>query len=251
VKRDDLVGYLDDFLQTGAIEDASDNGLQVEGAGEVTHVAFAVDSGLAAFEGAREAGAQMLIVHHGLFWSKTVLITGVHRRRLQALFDANLSLYASHLPLDLHPEVGNNATLARWLELEEVNPFGHHKGLSIGLEGCLSETLSLHDFVSHLEGSLGEPAVRVWAFGPESVRRVGVVSGGAGFLVDEAAKSGLDLYLTGELNHNVYHQAREWGLNVVFGGHYATETAGLKSLADHLNARFGLETTFIDLPTGT
>ncbi|MFC2015312.1 Nif3-like dinuclear metal center hexameric protein [Chloroflexota bacterium] len=251
MKRNDLVAYLEDFLQTKTIDDVSDNGLQVEGAGEVTHVAFAVDSSQAAFEAAQAAGAQMLIVHHGLFWGRTIMITGVHRHRLGTLFDANLSLYASHLPLDLHERVGNNATLALWLELDGVIPFGHCKGLSIGVEGCLHQPLSLDAFVQHLEKALGEPVVRVWTFGPETVRRVGVVSGGAGFLVDEAAKAGLDVYLTGELSHNAYHQAREWGLNVVFGGHYATETAGLKALAGHLKTRFDLETTFIDLPTGT
>jgi putative NIF3 family GTP cyclohydrolase 1 type 2 len=131
-----------------------------------------------------------------------------------------------------------------------VSPFGYEKGQSLGVEGRLPEDLVLGAFTTYVEESLGEPIVQAWAFGPELVRRVGIVSGDAAFLVEEAARSGLDVYLTGELSHIAFHQAQEWGLNVVFGGHYATETAGLKALADHINAHLDLETTFIDLPTG-
>ncbi len=250
MKRDELVAYLDAFLRIKEIEDSSNNGLQVEGADEVTRLAFAVDAGLAAFEGAQAAGAQMLIVHHGLFWGKPVMVTGIHRRRLHQLFDTNLSLYAAHLPLDFHDQGGNNATLARWLRLEEAAPFGDYKGHPVGVAGLLPEATPLDQFVAQIEQSLGEPVVKVWPFGPETVRRVGIVSGGAGFLVDQAAEAAVDVYLTGEVSHNVYHEAQELGLNVVFGGHYATETTGLKSLAEHLSDRFGLDTVFLDLPTG-
>jgi dinuclear metal center YbgI/SA1388 family protein len=250
MERAELVVYLDDFLQVKTIEDRSNNGLQVEGAAEVSSLAFAVDAGLAAFEGAREAGAQMLIVHHGLFWDSPLMVTGIHRRRLKLLLEADLSLYASHLPLDFHETVGNNAVLARWLKLEEVGPFGDYKGLPAGIAGRLPAALSLDRFVALVENSLGEPVSRVWPFGPSTVHQVGIVSGGAGFLVDQAAEAGVDVYLTGEVSHNVYHQALELGLNVVYGGHYATETAGLQALAEHLADRFDLETFFLDLPTG-
>jgi dinuclear metal center YbgI/SA1388 family protein len=213
-------------------------------------VAFAVDAGLAAFQGTREVGAQMLIVHHGLFWGRPVMITGIHRRRLGVLFDADISLYAVHLPLDFHEEVGNNATLACWLDLEEAAPFGEYKGYSAGIVGRLPTAVSLDQFVAGVEDRLGEPAVKVWPFGDGTVRRVGIVSGGGGSMVDQAADAGVDVYLTGEMNHNVYHQALELGINVVYGGHYATETAGLKALAEHLAARFDLQTHFLDLPTG-
>jgi dinuclear metal center YbgI/SA1388 family protein len=250
MKRDDLVAYLDEFLLVKKIEDRSNNGLQVEGAAEVSRLALAVDAGLAAFDGAREAGAQMLIVHHGLFWDSPLMVTGVHRRRLQLLLEANLSVYASHLPLDSHDTVGNNATLARWLDLKDVGPFGEYKGLPAGVVGRLPQGLSLDSFVALVEKSLGEPVAGVWPFGPSKVRHVGIVSGGAGFLVDQAAEAGVDVYLTGEVNHSVYHQASELGLNMVYGGHYATETAGLKALAEHLGERFGLEAVFLHLPTG-
>jgi dinuclear metal center YbgI/SA1388 family protein len=250
MKRYALVTYLNEFLDVQAIQDRSNNGLQVEGAGEVEHVALAVDAGLAAFEGARRVGAQMLIVHHGLYWSEPVMITGLHRRRLQLLFDAALSLYAVHLPLDFHSEVGNNATLARWLALEETGEFGDYKGYPAGVAGTLPSELSLEVFTERVEKVLGEPIVRVWPFGRRRVRRVGIASGGAGALVEQAAEAGVDVYLTGEVSHSVYHQARELGLNVIFGGHYATETAGLKALAGHLGERFHLRMTFLDLPTG-
>jgi dinuclear metal center YbgI/SA1388 family protein len=250
MKRDELVAYLDFYLQVKTIEDSSNNGLQVEGAEQVTCLAFAVDASLAGFEGAQAAGAQMLIAHHGLFWSKPVMLTGIHRRRLQVLLDADLSLYAAHLPLDFHEKVGNNATLARWLSMDEIAPFGDHKGYPAGIAGRLPSARSLDQFVTEVETLLGEPVIQVWPFGLKRIETVAIVSGGAGFLVGQAAKAGVDVYLTGEVSHNVYHEARELGLNVVYGGHYATETAGLGALAEHLSERFDLETVLLDLPTG-
>jgi dinuclear metal center YbgI/SA1388 family protein len=250
MKQDELVSYLDEYLQIRAIEDSSNNGLQVGGTDQVTRLAFAVDASLATFEAAHTAGAQMLIVHHGLFWSRPIMVTGIHLRRLRTLLDAGLSLYAAHLPLDYHEEVGNNATLARWLELEGVEQFGDYKGYPIGFAGRLSQPCSLEQFAAQVEQSLGEPVLRIWPFGPGTVQKVGIVSGGAGPLVSQAADAGVDVYLTGEVSHIAYHEARELGVNVVYGGHYGTETAGLKSLAEHLSDRFGLETIFLDLSTG-
>ena len=250
MERDELVTYLDTYLQVETIEDSSNNGLQVEGAENVTRLAFAVDAGLAAFQGARAAEAQMLLVHHGLFWSKPVMVIGIHHRRIQALLDADLSLYASHLPLDFHHEVGNNSTLARWLKLEDAAPFGDYKGHPAGYAGQLTERVSLDRFVAQVEQSLGEPTIKIWPFGSETVQKVGIVSGGAASLIDQAAEAGVEVYLTGEMSHNFYHLAQELGLNVIYGGHYATETAGLRSLAEHLSERFDLETVFLELPTG-
>jgi dinuclear metal center YbgI/SA1388 family protein len=250
MKRDDLVAYLDEYLQVAAIEDRSNNGLQVEGGQEVSRVAFAVDASLAAFEGATTAEAQMLVVHHGLFWSEPILVTGIHRRRLGQLFDAGLSLYAAHLPLDFHGEVGNNVTLARWLGLEDVTPFGDYGGDPAGVTGLLPRAVPLDRFASSVEGALGEPVIRVWPFGPTTVQRVGICSGSASFLLDQVAAEGVDVYLTGEMSHTAFHKAQELGLNVVYGGHYATETAGLKALAEHLAARYEVDPVFLDLPTG-
>jgi dinuclear metal center YbgI/SA1388 family protein len=250
MKRDELVAYLDGYLQIETIEDRSNNGLQVEGSEDVERLALAVDAGLAAFEAAAAAGAQMLLVHHGLFWGEPILVTGIHRRRLGQLFGAGLSLYAAHLPLDFHQEVGNNVTLARWLKLEEVAPFGDYKGRPAGMAGRLPDTLPLDRFAAQVAETLGKPVIKVWPFGSPSVRRVAIVSGGASFLLDQVAAAGVDVYLTGEMSHSAYHKARELGLNVVYGGHYATETVGLEALAEHLAERFDLETVFLDLPTG-
>ena len=250
MKRGELTSYLDEYLQVRAIEDSSNNGLQAEGADQVTRLAFAVDASQASFEAARDAAAQMLIVHHGLFWGRPIMVTGIHRQRLQTLLDAGISLYAAHLPLDFHDQVGNNVTLARWLNLEGVEPFGDYKGLPAGFAGHLSQPCSLAQFAAQVEKSLGEPVLRVWPFGVDTIQKVGIVSGGAGSLVSQAAGAGVDVYLTGEVSHVAYHEAQELGMNVVFGGHYATETAGLRSLAEHLSNRFGLGTSFLELPTG-
>jgi len=250
MKRDDLVAHLNEYLQAATIEDRSNNGLQVEGVEEVNRIAFAVDASQAAFEAAATAGAQMLIVHHGLFWSEPILVTGIHRRRLEQLFDAGISLYAAHLPLDFHSKVGNNVTLARWLGLEAVAPFGDYKGYPGGVIGSLPRALSLDQFSALVEGTLGEPVVKVWPFGSQTVRRVGISSGSASFLLGQVAAAQVDVYLTGEMSHGAFHEAKELGLNVVYGGHYATETAGLKALAEHLAGRYEVETIFLDLPTG-
>jgi dinuclear metal center YbgI/SA1388 family protein len=250
IARDDLAKYLDEMLRIEAIEDTSNNGLQVEGAAEIGRLAFAVDAGLAAFDGARAAGAQMLVVHHGLFWSKPVMVTGPHRHRLSVLLEADVSLYAVHLPLDFHPEVGNNVTLARWLGLSEVETFGQYKGQPAGYAGRLPEPLSLDDLAARVEETLGEQVTQVWPFGKSRVETVGIISGGAARFVDQVAAAGVDVFLTGETSHGSFHDAKELGINVIFGGHYATETAGLKALAEHLAAKFGLETLFLDLPTG-
>ena len=250
MRRDELIKYLDDLLHIKTIEDSSNNGLQVEGTAQVQRLAFAVDASLAAFEGARATGAQMLLVHHGLFWSQPLMVTGPHRRRLGMLINADISLYAAHLPLDFHPELGNNVTLARWLGLAGVEPFGDYKGQPAGFAGRLPEELAVDELAARVEAALGEPVSKVWAFGKSTVKTVGIISGGAARFVDQAAAAGLDAFLTGEMSHGAFHDAQELGVNVIFGGHYATETAGLKALAEHLAAEFGLETTFLDLPTG-
>ena len=178
------------------------------------------------------------------------MVTGPHRRRLGLLVAADLSLYAAHLPLDFHPELGNNVTLARWLGLADIRPFGEYKGQAAGYAGRLPEPLAMEDLVARVEAALGEPVSRVWAFGQPTVETVGIISGGAARFVDQVAAAGIDVFLTGETSHSNYHDAQELGMNVIFGGHYATETAGLKALAEHLAERFGLETLFLDLPTG-
>ncbi len=257
MKQAELVKYLDEYLRVGEIDDVSDNGLQVQGAtesperggrGEPIHkVALAVDACQASFEAAARAGAQMLIVHHGLFWGRVKRLVGPHYHRIKTLLDGGVSLYACHLPLDAHVEVGNNAQLARLLDLKDIVPFGDYHGTTIGTGGALE--LPLGDFVQRVTDQVGAP-LRVYDFGPDTVRRVALISGGAVTMADQVAAAGYDTFVTGETTHNLYHDIREYGLNVICAGHYATETFGLEALARHLEERFGLETVFIDLPTG-
>jgi dinuclear metal center YbgI/SA1388 family protein len=250
MKRDELIVYLDDYLRVKEIEDSSQNGLQVEGPEEVTKVVFAVDSCQAAFERAVAAGAQLLIVHHGLFWDKPLRLVGPIFQRVRTLIEGDCGLYAAHLPLDIHPEVGNNAELARLLELKEPRAFGEYHGNQIGIGGVLDPPTPLDVLVERLARATGQSPVRVLAHGPAEASQVGCISGGAAFLMDQVADASFDTFVTGETSHGYFHHAAEYGLNVIYGGHYATETLGVKALARHLGKKFGLETTFLDIPTG-
>lgn len=250
MKLDSLLEYLDAYLGVSAHPDypAALNGLQVEGPPEVTCVCAAVDASEAAIEAAVSRGAQLLIVHHGLFWDGLRPVTGRRHRKLARLIRGGLGLYSVHLPLDSHPEIGNCALLARALRLEAGGRFGRYQGVEIGWWG---ETESSRgDLVALAERVLGGP-VRALGAGPERVQRVGVVTGSGASFLEEAARLRLDTLVTGEGPHHAAIDAAELGLNVLYGGHYATETFGVRALAEHVGERFGLEQEFLDLPTGT
>jgi len=250
MNRDELIDHLDSYLRIEEIEDKSQNGLQVEGPEEVTKVALSVDACQAAFEQAVEEDAQLLIVHHGLFWSDSPLLTGIHFRRIRTLIDGGCGLYGVHLPLDAHPEVGNNAEMGRLLRLKDMRPFGDYHGLQIGLAGVLDQPLDIPAFIGRLVETFNRPPIRVLDQGPDRIERVGCVSGDAASMMDQAAMEGLDAYVTGETSHAAYHEATERGLNAFFMGHYATETLGVRAMARHLEAEFDLQTVFLDIPTG-
>jgi dinuclear metal center YbgI/SA1388 family protein len=245
-----LLDYLNDFLCVEEIEDKSQNGVQVEGPDEVSLIAFAVDGCQASFERAVAEGAQLLVVHHGLFWTEPLRLVGPHFRRVRTLIEGGCGLYAMHLPLDVHPEVGNNAEMVRLLRLEERRPFGEYHGLEIGFAGRFDHPLDMSALIGRLVEALGRPPIRVLDYGPETIETVGCVSGGAASMMDQAEDAGLDAYVTGETSHESFHQAIERELNVLFAGHYATETLGVKALARHLEERFDLDTVFLDIPTG-
>ena len=251
IRRDELVKYLDDLLEKGnwrAI-DSSLNGLQIEGGREeIRRIAFSVDSGVETFSRAVEGDADMLIVHHGLFWGEPLAIVGSHGKRVSTLLESGTSLYAAHLPLDFHPQLGHNAVLTRWLGLEAVSELTKEGGLDVGLISKYQTPISRDSFVEKVEHLL-DCKCRVLAFGPDKIEKVGMVVGHGSKLLTESLSNELDLFLTGELSHTVYHFAREWKINVVFAGHYASEVPGLKELESHLNERFGIETFFIDCPT--
>ncbi len=247
--RDRLVDYLDKYLKVAEIEDKADNGLQVEGSAEVSRVAFAVDACLEAFRKAAETAAQMLVVHHGLFWGQAMMLRGLNRQRLGYLLEHNISLYSVHLPLDVHPEVGHNVQLARLLDLEATGNFGDYHGVLLGVLAETKKAVPLTHLVQTLEEKLGAK-MTVFKYGPEMIKRVGIISGGGAAMIHQADSKKVDLFLTGEASHGAYHEIAERRLNVVYGGHYATETLGLKALAKHLLEKFKLETEFLDIPTG-
>lgn len=249
MQRDALTAWLDTFLDIDGYDDPSLNGLQVEGAAEVTKVAVAVDASLSAIEGAASAGADMLIVHHGLFWGPAKRIVGPHRRRVAALLEADVSLYAAHIPLDAHREVGNNWGLAALLGLDDLQDFGVWRGRPIGVKGIFPTPVSLRDVADTIERHLGE-SVLVHAGGGLEIGSLGIISGGAAGDVATAAAEGLDAFLTGEPKHDTFHDAFELGINALFAGHYMTETVGVNRLAAKLQAEFDLITEFLLLPTG-
>lgn len=249
MRLDDLRDYLDGFLRVSEVPDYPPalNGVQVENEGEIRRIAVAVDAAQATVEAAVREGADLLLVHHGLFWDGNRPVTGRRYRRLRALLEADVAVYAAHLPLDVHPEVGNSPVLARELGIELRGTFGDYKGWPLGVWGELD--LSREALCARLDDLLGG-RVRMVPGGPERVRRVGVITGGAGSMVGAAAAAGLDAFITGEGAHHNYFDAEEGGINLYLGGHYATETWGVRALARHLEERFGLPWVFIDHPTG-
>ncbi len=230
--------------------DISLNGLQVERKNrEIRKVAFAVDACMESFKRAVSIGVDLLFVHHGLFWGRPYRLTGSLYRRISFLMGNDLALYAVHLPLDIHPEYGNNAGIARSLGLESVEAFGEYHGIKIGLKGSLPDYKSLNEIVPLISDDNTKP-IGILPFGVEKVKTIGVVSGGASEMVKQAIGEGLDLYITGDASHTVYHEALEGGINVVFAGHYATETWGVRLFKAKVEAELELETVFIDIPTG-
>jgi dinuclear metal center YbgI/SA1388 family protein len=244
----EIVPYLDAYLNTAAVVDypGAYNGLQVESAGRVTRIGAAVDACEPVLAEAAARGVDLLLVHHGLMW-QTQRFTGPLYRKLKRAFAAGLAVYSSHLPLDLHPEVGNNALLCAALGLPKGVPAFAFKGQPIGLK--VEVALGRAELARRLEAALGG-RVHLAAGGPEEVRRVGIVTGGAGTEVAQALAEGVDTFITGEGPHWSYTLAEEHGLNLFYGGHYATETFGVKALAAHLAERFAVPWEFIDHPTG-
>lgn len=245
VRLADLVGWMDETLEADAYRDYGPNGLQVVGADEVRHLSTAVSVSLDVIERAVAAGAQALLVHHGLFWEGQDLRVGaLERRRLQALFAADVALIAYHLPLDGHPTLGNNARLATLLGLRDVVPFGEHRGRMIGCSGTLAEPEDAAALGTRLGQALGSRPL-VFAGGDHPIRTVGIVSGGAARDVREAAARGLDAFITGEPSEDSPYLAAELGVHLIAAGHNATETVGVQALADAAAARFGITTAFL------
>jgi dinuclear metal center YbgI/SA1388 family protein len=241
----DIIETLDELLSPADFDDLGPNGLQVPGASEVTRVVTGVSARRDLHERAVELGAQLVLVHHGLFWKfHPAGLTPLLAERLRPLFKYDINLAAYHLPLDAHPEVGNNALLAKALGCDEVRPFGNYKGKAIGARGTLD--VSADELVVTVRAATGRQPLLLGA-GPDRIRSIGIVSGSAADTLHEAADAGLDAFLTGEPREHITADAAELGMWFLAAGHYATETFGVRALGDLLAERFGVEHVFVDL----
>ena len=272
ISLSDIVSYTDDFLRIREVGDWDNalNGLQIENSGQVTRLGAAVDVSKRVLTEVAKRNVDLLIVHHGLFWSGSRRITSALRRQLQLAFENDIALYSAHLPLDIHSKVGNNAQLVAALDLpfgvrghvrafkssdpalagpqsKSAQPFLEEKGQPVGLKARASMPRS--DLVRKLRKALGGP-VKVFNFGPKQTRTIGIVTGGAGSEIYRVAQENIDTFVTGEAPHWAAVAAQELGMNLLLGGHYATEVFGVKALAAHLSKRFGIPWEFIDCPTG-
>ncbi|NJD20504.1 MAG: Nif3-like dinuclear metal center hexameric protein [Gemmatimonadetes bacterium] len=252
MKSESLFQYLDRYLGIAGHPDYARafNGLQVQGSAEVHRVVAAVDASEASIAAAAAKGADLLLVHHGLFWDGLAPVTGRRYRRLRLLLGHGMGLYSAHLPLDAHAEVGNCILLARALDLEPRGRFGTFEGADIGWWGTIAGPEEPDRFRVRVADAVGGGRVHWVAGGPARIERVGVVTGAGGSLVEEAAAAELDALVTGEGAHHHHHDAMEQGIHLFLAGHYATETFGVRALAAHVAERFGLEWEFLDQPTG-
>jgi dinuclear metal center YbgI/SA1388 family protein len=245
----EIVSYTNRFLRIRDVGDWDNalNGLHIENSGRVTRIGAAVDVSTRVLTEAAKRDVDLLIVHHGLFWPGLQPIQGALRRQLRIAFENDVALYSVHLPLDVHPKVGNNAQLAAALGLKSAQPFLEEKGQPVGLKSRAS--LPRSELVSKLQKALDGP-VKVFDFGPKQTRAIGVVTGAAGSEIYRVADEGIDTFITGEAPHWAAVAAEEVGVNLLLGGHYATEVFGIKALAAHLSKRFSVPWEFIDYPTG-
>jgi dinuclear metal center YbgI/SA1388 family protein len=245
----DIVSYADDFLRIREVGDWENalNGVQIENSGQVTRLGTAVDVSTRVLTEAAKRNVDLLIVHHGLFWPGLQPVKSALRQQLQLAFENNIALYSAHLPLDIHSKIGNNAELIAALGLKSAQPFLEEKGQPVGLKARAS--MPRNELIRKLRKALGGP-VKVFGFGPRQTHTIGVVTGGAGSEIYRVAQENIDTFITGEAPHWAAVAAEELGMNLLLGGHYATEVFGVKALAAHLSKRFGIPWEFIDCPTG-
>ena len=237
-------------IDSFASNDRSLNGIQVDNDGSpVRKIAFAVDAAMETFEQAAAIGADMVFVHHGLFWGAPLKIAGNLRQRIKFLLDNNICLYAAHLPLDQHPKFGNNAVLAQLLGLENIEPFGDYHGRKIGCKGSFPKPVTVDEAAKKIM-FLGRPPLGVYPFGKKECANAAVVSGGAAANARDALEEGIDLFVTGESSHNIYHECLEGKLNMIAGGHYCTEVWGTQAVMRYCIPELGIDAEFIDVPTG-
>jgi dinuclear metal center YbgI/SA1388 family protein len=246
-QRDDILRYIHDYLKVGDFRDFGPQGLQVEGKDRVNKIISGVSGSVALFEAAAEAGADMVIVHHGIFWDKdSRVVKGGLKRRLEVLLQNGITLAGYHLCLDAHPEVGNNILGVRGLYLENIEPWGDYHGRTIGFRGAWSGK-PVDEAVQLIRELYGAPPL-AFLYGPEEVGTVGIISGGAQGDLRGAVEDRLDMFITGEASEFVMNMAREGNIHFVAAGHYNTERLGIRALGEHLAEVFPVEHEFIDIP---
>ncbi len=245
----EIVAFLDQELRTNSITDypGAMNGLQLANEGRVDRIVAAVDASLLVVEKAAAGGPGLLVVHHGMFWQGAQAVTGAFYKKLKTAIDAGLAIYSSHLPLDVHPVFGNNSLLAQRVGLSDMEPFFEQKGQYLGVKGNWSGTLA--ELANAVELAVSGK-VHTCPGGAQNVSKVGIVTGGAGSEVGKAAAEGIDAFITGEGPHWSYSLAEEIGINLLYAGHYATETFGVRAIASEVSKRFAVRAAFVDHPTG-
>lgn len=241
----DIIQFLNTYLNSERIADASHNGLQVSGTSQISKIVFGVSASLELFRKAKVAGADLIVVHHGLLWGHEQPLTGMFRERVAFLLKHDINLAAYHLPLDMHPVVGHNACLMRAVQGRQVQPFGEYHGEHIGYRGVV-ENRPLADLVAAWE-ALCDTKAQVLSFGPSHINTLGIVSGAAHSILPQAIDEQLDLYVTGVLDEPVQEWCREGNINCVSLGHYNSEKPGILALQELVAKHFKVETEFIDI----
>ncbi len=252
MNTEELDSYFRDILDMDIVAgiDSSMNGFQVnQNTKPIKKAAFAVDASLETFKRSVDMKADVLFVHHGLFWGFPLAVTNNHYERLSFLIQNKLSLYAAHLPLDINPVVGNNYGMAMQLDMQNLQPFGSYKGLKIGVSGTLKNDKNIGEIIDML-GTDQKEVLSILPFGSKKISTVAIVSGGGTRKVSQAIDQKIDLYITGDVSHEIYNTCLERKINMVSAGHYFTETFGPKLLAEKLKKDKNIETFFIDVPTG-
>jgi dinuclear metal center YbgI/SA1388 family protein len=247
MNRDKIINFLNAYLDSARIKDASQNGLQVEGKAVVKKIAFGVSASLELFKRAVSAKADMIVVHHGLFWGRSRPVAGPFKEKLGILLANGITLAAWHLPLDRHPAAGNNAQILKLLGAGGSEPFGSYDGVTIGVKGRFKKPARLSGIKDILRSELGSRPLS-FNFGPARIKTLGIVSGGAERMFEQAVAEGLDLFITGEVSEFVQEYAREHKANFISAGHYNTEKPGVRALEKLLRKRFKVKTEFIDVP---
>ncbi len=247
IRRDELTTYLNEYLHISEFTDLGPNGLQVEGKPAIQNIICGVSASVELFGQAIEHKSDAILVHHGIIWNfERPVYRGGYKKRVKLLLENNLNLLAYHLPLDAHPDVGNNIVMAKHLGLQDIQPFGEYKGQFVGFQGTVNNIPSEQMF--DLIRKEINPEALIFPFGPTLIRRVGIISGGAQKDVTQAVAEGLDLYLTGEVSEHILHYVKEEGIHFVAAGHYATERFGVQALGRHIAEKFDVNVTFIDIP---